>query len=317
VRKRYYGKSAMGAVLTLFSLVLAAAAAAGTGGSQAVSGRITADGSSTVGPYVQAAAERFERANSGARVVVGISGTGGGFERFCRGETDLSNASRAIRLREAKRCQDNGVRYTQFLIANDGLSVVVNKGVTWLTCITPAELKKIWDRGSRVDSWDDVRPTFPNVPLKLFGPGTDSGTFDFFTEAINGSARRSRSDYTASEDDNVLVRGVSGEQGAMGYFGYSYYVENKDRLKLLKVHNGTSCVAPSVSSVQAGTYKPLARPLFVYAKRTSFHRGVVRAFIKYMIQNERTLARVSRYIPLTARQLAKAKRQYNIAVRDR
>jgi phosphate transport system substrate-binding protein len=317
VRKKYYGKSALGAVLTLFSLVLAAAAAAGTGGSQAVSGRITADGSSTVGPYVQAAAERFERANRGARVVVGISGTGGGFERFCRGETDLSNASRPIRLREAKRCQDNGVRYTQFLIANDGLSVVVNKGVTWVSCVTPAELKKIWDRGSRVDSWDDVRPSFPNVPLKLFGPGTDSGTFDFFTEAINGRARQSRSDYTASEDDNVLVQGVAGERGAMGYFGYSYYVENKERLKLLKIHNGTSCVAPSVSSVQAGTYKPLARPLFVYAKRSSFHRGVVRAFIKYMIQNERTLARVSRYIPLTARQLAKAKRQYNTAVRDR
>jgi phosphate transport system substrate-binding protein len=317
VRKRYYGKSALGAVLTLFSLVLAAAAAAGTGGSQAVSGRITADGSSTVGPYVQAAAERFERANSGARVVVGISGTGGGFERFCRGETDLSNASRPIRLREAKRCQDNGVRYTQFLIANDGLSVVVNKGVTWASCLTPAELKKIWDRGSTVNSWDDVRAGFPNVPLKLFGPGTDSGTFDFFTEVINGTARRSRSDYTASEDDNVLVRGVSGEAGAMGYFGYSYYVENKSRLKLLRIHNGTSCVAPSIQTVQAGTYKPLARPLFVYAKRTSFHRGVVRAFIKYMIQNERTLARVSRYIPLTARQLAKAKRQYNIAVRDR
>jgi phosphate transport system substrate-binding protein len=304
-------------------IVVAAAAVAGlvavgaTAGGSKLRGSITADGSSTVGPYVQAAAERFERNNSGARIVVGISGTGGGFERFCRGETDLSNASRPIRLREAKRCQDNSVRYTQFLIANDGLSVVVNKGVTWASCITPAELKKIWDRGSRVDSWDDVRPTFPNVPLKLFGPGTDSGTFDFFTEVINGSARRSRSDYTASEDDNVLVRGVSGEQGAMGYFGYSYYVENKSRLKLLKIHNGSSCVAPSISTVQAGTYKPLARPLFVYAKRTSFHRGVVRAFIKYMIENEKTLARVSRYVPLTSKQLAKAKRQYNAAVRDR
>jgi phosphate transport system substrate-binding protein len=316
VRNRLYGKTALGTVLTIFALVLAAAAAAGTSG-QVVSGRITADGSSTVGPYVQAAAERFERANSGARVVVGISGTGGGFERFCRGETDLSNASRPIRLREAKRCQDNGVRYTQFLVANDGLSVVVNKGVTWVNCLTPAELKKIWDRGSRVDSWDDVRPSFPNVPLKLFGPGTDSGTFDFFTEVINGRARQSRSDYTASEDDNVLVRGVSGEQGAMGYFGYSYYVENKSRLKLLRIHNGSACVAPSIASVQAGTYKPLARPLFVYAKRTSFHKGVVRAFIKYMILNERLLARVSRYVPLTARQLAKAKRQYNAAVRDR
>ena len=316
MRHRYFGKTALGGVLAIFAMVLAAAAAASTSAPQ-VSGRISADGSSTLGPYVQAAAERFERANSGAQVVVGVSGTGGGFERFCRGETDLANASRAIRLTEAARCQRNGVRYTQFLMANDGLSVVVNKGVTWVSCITPAELKKIWDRGSRVDSWNDVRPSFPDVPLKLFGPGTDSGTFDFFTEKINGRARQSRSDYTASEDDNVLVQGVSGERGAMGYFGYSYYVENKDRLKLLKIHNGTSCVAPSIATVQAGTYKPLSRPLFVYAKRTSFHRGVVRAFIKYMILNERTLARVSRYVPLTARQLAKAKRQYNIAVRDR
>jgi phosphate transport system substrate-binding protein len=316
VKNRYFGKSALGAVIAIFALALAAAATAGTSGSQ-VSGRITADGSSTVGPYVQAGAERFERRNRGARVVVGISGTGGGFERFCRGETDLSNASRPIRLTEAKRCQDNGVRYVQFLVANDGLSVVVNKGVTWVNCITPAELKKIWDRGSRVDSWDDVRPSFPNVPLKLFGPGTDSGTFDFFTEVINGRARQSRSDYTASEDDNVLVQGVSGERGAMGYFGYSYYVENKSRLKLLRVHNGTSCVAPSISTVQAGTYKPLARPLFVYAKRSSFHRGVVRAFIKFMIVNQRTLATASRYVPLTRRQVAKAQRQYNAAVRNR
>jgi phosphate transport system substrate-binding protein len=316
VSKRYYGKSVLGAVTAIFALVLTAVAAAGTAGSS-VSGRITADGSSTLGPYVQAAAERFERANRGARIVVGVSGTGGGFERFCRGETDLANASRPIRLTEARRCQQNGVRYTQFLMANDGLSVVVNRGVTWINCITPAELKKIWDRGSTVNSWDDVRPNFPNVPLKLFGPGTDSGTFDFFTERINGRARQSRSDYTASEDDNVLVQGVSGEAGAMGYFGYSYYVENRNRLKLLRIHNGTSCVAPSIPTVQSAAYKPLSRPLFVYAKRTSFNRGVVRAFIKYMIVNERMLARVSRYVPLTARQLAKAKRQYNIAVRDR
>ena len=316
MRNRYFGKTALGGVIGIFAMVLAAAAAAGTSGSQ-VSGRISADGSSTLGPYVQAGAERFERANPGARIVVGISGTGGGFERFCRGETDLANASRAIRLSEAARCQRNGVRYTQFLMANDGLSVVVNKGVTWINCITPAELRKIWDRGSTVNSWDDVRPSFPNVPLKLFGAGTDSGTFDFFTEKINGRARQSRSDYTASEDDNVLVQGVAGEAGAMGYFGYSYYVENRSRLKLLRIHNGDSWIAPSIPTLQSGTYKPLSRPLFVYAKRTSFHRGVVRAFIKYMILNERTLARVSRYVPLTARQLAKAKRQYNIAVRDR
>ena len=316
MRKLPYGTAVLLAVTAVFALALAAAATAKTSGPQ-VSGRITADGSSTLGPYTTAAAERFERANRGAQVVVGISGTGGGFERFCKGETDLANASRPIKLTEAKKCQDNGVAYIQFLVANDGLSVVVNKGVTWINCITPAELKKIWDKGSKVNNWNQVRPSFPDVPLKLFGPGTDSGTFDFFTEKINGKAKQSRSDFTASEDDNVLVRGVEGERGAMGYFGYSYYVENKSRLKLLRIHNGTSCVAPSIASVQAGTYRPLSRPLFIYAKKTSFNRGVVRAFIRYIILNERSIARTARFVALTTRQLAKAKRQYNAAVNNR
>jgi phosphate transport system substrate-binding protein len=316
MRKLPYGTAVLLAVAAVFALVLAAAASATTSGPQ-VSGRITADGSSTVGPYAQAAAERFERANRSAKIVVGISGTGGGFERFCKGETDLSNASRPIKLTEAKKCQDNGVQYIQFLVANDGLSVVVNKNVTWMSCITPDELKKIWDKGSKVNNWNQVRPSFPDVPLKLFGPGTDSGTFDFFTEKINGKAKQSRSDYTASEDDNVLVRGVEGERGAMGYFGYSYYVENKSRLKLLKIHNGSKCVAPSIATVQAGTYKPLSRPLFIYVKKSSFNRGVVRAFIRFIILNERSIARTSRFIALTKPQLAKAKRQYNAAIKNR
>jgi phosphate transport system substrate-binding protein len=316
MRKLPYGTAVLLAVAAVFALALAATAAATTSGPQ-VSGRVTADGSSTLGPYTTAAAERFERANSGAQVVVGISGTGGGFERFCKGETDLANASRPIKLTEAKKCQDNGIPYIQFLVANDGLSVVVNKNVTWLSCITPAELKKIWDKGSKVNNWNQVRASFPDVPLKLFGAGTDSGTFDFFTEKINGQAKQSRSDYTASEDDNVLVRGVEGERGAMGYFGYSYYVENKSRLKLLRIHNGTSCVAPSIASVQAGTYRPLSRPLFIYAKKASFNRGVVRAFIRFIILNERSIARTARFVALTSRQLAKAKRQYNAAVNNR
>jgi phosphate transport system substrate-binding protein len=314
MKKAFYGRSALLAVAALIALGLAAVAAAMPSG-QNVSGRITADGSSTVGPYVTAAAQRFERRNRGARVVVGISGTGGGFERFCKGEIDLANASRAIKLTEAKKCQDNGVQYVQFLIANDGLSVVVNKGVTWASCLTVDELKKIWDKGSKVDSWDDVRSGFPNVPLRLFGPGTDSGTFDFFTEKINGKAKQSRSDYTASEDDNVLVRGVQGQTGAMAYFGYSYYVENKTKMKLLRINNGSRCVAPSIASVQAGTYKPLSRPLFVYVKKSSFRRLVVRAFIKYMILNEKTLANASKYVSLTNAQIRKAKRQYNQAIK--
>jgi phosphate transport system substrate-binding protein len=313
MRTRYYGASVLSAVVAVFALALAAAATASTSGAE-VSGRVTSDGSSTVGPYTQAAAERFERRNRGARVVVGVSGTGGGFERFCRGETDLSNASRPIKLSEAKKCQDNGVQYIQFLVANDGLSIVINKSNNWVDCLTPAELKRIWDKGSRVDNWRDVRPSFPDVALKLFGAGTDSGTFDFFTEKINGKSGQSRSDYVATEDDNVTVRGVAGDRGAMGYFGLSYYIENKSRLKVLKIHNGTRCVGPSTASVQATTYKPLARPLFVYAKRASFRRPVVRAFIRFMIQNERSIATTARFVPLTKKQLAKAKRQYNAAV---
>jgi phosphate transport system substrate-binding protein len=314
MKKASYGRSAVLGAAALLALGLAAVAAAMPSGQQ-VSGRVTADGSSTVGPYVSTAAQRFERRNRGARIVVGISGTGGGFERFCKGETDLSNASRPIKLTEAKKCQDNGVQYIQFLIANDGLSVVVNKSNTWVSCLTPAELKKIWDKGSKVNNWNEVRSSFPNVPLKLFGAGTDSGTFDFFTEKINGKSGQSRSDYSATEDDNVTVRGVAGDRGALGYFGLSYYTENKSRLKVVRIHNGSRCVTPSIASVQAATYKPLGRPLFVYAKKSSFRRAVVRAFIKYMILNEGAVARASRFVPLTKAQLAKAKRQYNTAIR--
>ncbi len=314
MRRLSYGTSVLVATVAVFALAVAAAATASTSRT-GVSGQISADGSSTVGPYVQAAAERFERRNPGAKITVGISGTGGGFERFCRGETDLSNASRPIKQAEATKCRDNGVQYIAFLVANDGISVVVNKGVTWINCITPAELKKIWDKGSTVDNWSQVRQGFPNVPLKLYGPGTDSGTFDFFTEKINGKAKQSRPDYTASEDDNVLVRGVEGDRGAMGYFGYSYYVENKSRLKLLKINNGSRCVAPSIATVQSGAYRPLSRPLFVYAKRTSFRRSVVRAFIKYIIVNERAIARTARFVSLTKPQLRKARKQYNYAIK--
>jgi len=202
-------------------------------------------------------------------------------------------------------------------VANDALTVVVSKDNNWVDCLTVPQLKAIWEPNSKVNNWNQIDPKFPNQPLKLFGAGTDSGTFDFFTEKINGKSKQSRSDYTASEDDNVLVRGVEGERGAMGYFGFSYYVENKSRLKLLSIHNGTRCVAPSIASVQSATYKPLARPLFIYAKKSSFNRGVVRAFIRFMILNERSIARTARYIALTKPQLAKAKRQYNAAVKNR
>jgi phosphate transport system substrate-binding protein len=285
--------------------------------SAAIRGTVNADGSSTVAPFAQAAAESFERRYSGAHVLVGVSGTGGGFERFCKNETDLSNASRPIKLSEAAKCHDAGVGYIQFLVANDGISLVVNKNNTWATCLTTNELKKVWDKGSKVDSWRDIRSSFPDVPLRLFGPGTDSGTFEFFTERINQKARQSRSDYLASEDDNVLVRGVAGERGGLGYFGLSYYLANKSRLKVLKVNGGAGCVAPSVATVQNRTYTPLSRGLFVYAKKRSFKRDVVAAFIKHMIVNEKTISTKAKIVPLTKAQLRKAQRQYNTAIANR
>jgi phosphate transport system substrate-binding protein len=283
----------------------------------AIRGTVNSDGSSTVAPFAQAAAESFERQHRGAKVLVGISGTGGGFERFCKNETDLSNASRPIRLSEAAKCHAGDVGYIQFLVANDGISLVVNRQNTWANCLTTDELKKIWDRGSKVDNWRDVRSGFPNVPLKLFGPGTDSGTFEFFTEKINGRARQSRSDYSASENDNVVVSGVSGERGAMGYFGLSYYLANKSRLKVLQVNAGAGCRTPSVTTVQSRGYTPLSRGLFVYAKKKAFKRDVVAAYIKHMIVNEKTIAQRARIVPLTKAQLNKAKRQYNTAIKNR
>jgi phosphate transport system substrate-binding protein len=306
--------AAIGTLAGVISLTFAAAGAARADLGRAVSDTITADGSSTVGPYVTAAAEGFQRRNRGARVTVGVSGTGGGFERFCKGETDLSNASRPIRQTEAALCRQNNIQYTPFLVANDGIAIVVNQQNTWAKCLTTDELKKIWDRGSRVSNWSEVRSGFPNVPLKLFGPGTDSGTFDFFTEKINGRSRQSRSDYSATEDDNVAVRGVSGERGGMAYFGLSYYEENRSRLNLVQVNGGSGCVTPSVKTVQAFRYRPLSRPLFAYVKHASFEKPVVQAFIRYVIQNEKAIARTSRFVPLTDRQLRKSKFQYNRAL---
>jgi phosphate transport system substrate-binding protein len=297
------------ALVVLATAVLAAAATAGV---SALSGTITSDGSSTVGPYTQAAAEGFQKKNKGARVTVAISGTGGGFERFCRGETDLQNASRPMKQSEAVRCRDAGVKWVAFTVANDGLSVVVNKSNTWASCLTVAELKKVWEPGSKISNWSQIRDGFPNVPLKLFGAGTDSGTFDYFTEAINGKAKASRSDYLATEDDNITVQGVEGERGAMGYFGFSYYVENKDKLKVLAIDQGKGlgCVTPSVATVQASRYRPLSRPLFIYAKRDSFRRPVVAGFLGYIFNNEKAIAKQADFIALTPRQLKKARYQY-------
>jgi phosphate transport system substrate-binding protein len=282
-------------------------------------GSITADGSSTVGPYTTAAAELFRRAGAtGVKVTVGISGTGGGFQRFCKGEIDLSDASRPMRNTEAAACKTNNVgSWRAFTVANDALTVVVNQQNTWARCLTVAELKKIWEPGSKVDNWRDVRAGFPDVPIKLFGPGTDSGTFEYFTEAINGRARASRTDYQASEDDNVLVQGVSGERGGMGYFGYSYYTENQSRLNAIQVTNPktNSCVAPNRATVFNNSYKPLSRPLFIYAKGSSFKRQEVQAFLDYIFDNEVAIANRARFISLTPVQLKRAKTNFRLAVK--
>jgi phosphate transport system substrate-binding protein len=272
-----------------------------------LSGRIIVDGSSTVGPYTTAAAEQFRGVHPNVQITVGVSGTGGGFERFCAGETDLSNASRAIKEEEATACEAKGIEFVEFQIANDALTVVVNPENDWVDCLTVAQLKKIWDTGSKVKSWKDVDPSFPAVSMKLYGAGTDSGTFDYFTDAINGEEGRSRSDYAATEDDNVTVEGVSGDEGALGYFGLSYYEQNSETLKALEIDDGDGCVAPSVETAQNGTYKPLARPLYIYAKQASFKRPEVHAFIEFILDNEQEIAEAAQFVPLTDEQLAKAK----------
>jgi phosphate transport system substrate-binding protein len=281
------------------------ATAAATGGGD-LSGRIQADGSSTVGPYATAAAERFQAVQPDVQITVGVSGTGGGFERFCRGETDLSNASRPIKDEEAKLCEDAGIDFVEFQVANDALTVVTNKDNDWATCLTTAQLKQIWGPGSKVDSWQDVDPSFPDEKLSLFGPGTDSGTFDYFTGEINGEEGASRSDYAASEDDNTIVTGVSGEKGGLGYFGFSYFEENQDSLTALEIDGGDGCVAPSVETAQNGTYKPLSRPLFIYVKQEALTRPEVEAFLRYILDNEQAIAEASQFVPLTDEQLAKA-----------
>jgi len=280
---------------------------AATGGGSDLSGRIEADGSSTVGPYTTAAAERFQQQNSGVQITVGVSGTGGGFERFCRGETDLSNASRPIKDEEAAACKAKGIDYIEFQVANDALTVVVNKDNDWVTCLTTEQLKKVWEPGSKVSNWNQIDPSFPDQELKLFGPGTDSGTFDYFTGVIDGEEGASRSDYAASEDDNTIVTGVSGEKGGLGYFGFSYFEENQDKLKAVEIDGGDGCVAPSVETAQDGTYKPLSRPLFIYVKKDSLQRPEVEAFLRYILDNETPIADAAQFVPLTDEQLTKAK----------
>jgi phosphate transport system substrate-binding protein len=292
--------------LFLAALALVVLVAAGCGGGDDAGsggGVITADGSSTVGPFVTRAAEDF-KADGGADVTVGISGTGGGFERFCAGETDLSNASRQIDEEEVALCEENGVEYIEFRVATDALTNVVNLENDWTTCLTVDQLNAIWKPNSKVNNWNQVDPSYPDVPLKLYGAGTDSGTFDYFTDVINGEEGASRSDFSATEDDNVTVQGVAGDKGALGYFGFSYFEENQDQLKALEVDGGNGCVAPSVATAQDETYTPLSRPLFVYVKQSSFDdKEGVPAFVKFMLDNNETIATEARFVPLSQTQV--------------
>jgi phosphate transport system substrate-binding protein len=275
---------------------------------EALTGKIRADGSSTVAPFMSLAAERFRREEPKVRVTVGTSGTGGGFERFCRGETDLANASRPIKDEEEALCEKNGVATFPVPIANDGIAVVVNKANTWAKCLTVDQLKKIWEPGSKVSSWRDVDPSFPDEKLTLFGAGTDSGTFDYFTDAIVGEEGSSRSDYTPSEDDNVTVRGVSGSKGALGYFGLSYLLENERVVRGVAVDGGDGCVEPTVKTVQDGSYKPLSRPLFTYPNEDALaEKPALDPFLTFVLDNQPQLARGAKFVPMTEAQLDNAR----------
>ncbi len=305
------------AVLTL-SLALAACGntddsgnptAGGSEGGDELSGEVVIDGSSTVEPLSAAAAELFQQENPGVQVTVGTSGTGGGFEKFCREETDISNASRSIAEDEIAACEEAGVEFAELGVANDALSVVVNPDNDWADCLTVEELNAIWDEGSSVDNWSQVRDGFPDVPLELFGPGTDSGTFDYFTDAVNGDEGVSRTDYGASEDDNVIVQGVEGAEGAMGYFGFSYVEENEGRVKPLAIDGGDGCVDPSTESVQDGSYTPLGRELFIYPSATALERPEVRAFVDFYIANQAEIAEAALFIPLTDEQVSEVESQ--------
>ncbi len=280
---------------------LAAVTIAACGGGQAgdaISGAVVIDGSSTVFPIAEAVAEEFQILHRDVRVTVGFSGSGGGFERFCAGETDLSNASRPINQTEVDACAAAGIEFTEVSVAWDGLSVIVNPANDFVTCLTTAELSRIWGPGSSVTTWSDVRPNWPAEDINLYGPGTDSGTFDYFTETINGESGASRPDFQASEDDNILVQGVAGDRYALGYFGYAYYAENAERLKLVQVDGGAGCVAPSEATIEDGSYAPLSRPLYVYVKHSSLARPEVLEYVTFMLEEAMVLVPSTGYHPL-------------------
>lgn len=263
---------------------------------------IQIDGSSTVFPITEAVAEEFQKSKKGKiKVTVGIAGTGGGFKKFCRGETDISDASRPILKSEIDICKQSGVQFFELPIAYDALTVIVNPKNDWVKAVTVPDLKKMWEPGAqgKITSWNQVRSEWPNNPLKLFGPGADSGTFDYFTEAIVGKAKSSRGDFTASEDDNVLVQGVANDRNALGYFGFAYYIENQGKLKAAAIDGGKGAVLPSAKTVEDGTYQPLSRPIFIYVSKMSYDsKPEVKEFVEYYLKQGPQLIRQVKYVPL-------------------
>lgn len=282
----------------------ALAAGAVVAPASAQSNTVRIDGSSTVFPITEAVAEEFQKSKKNqVKVTVGISGTGGGFRKFCRGESDVQNASRPITKSEIAECQKNGVQFIEMPVAYDALSVVVNPKNTWLKEISVDDLKKIWEPAAqgKITRWNQVNAAWPDRPIKLFGAGTDSGTFDYFTEAVNGKSKASRGDFTASEDDNVLVQGISRDVDALGFFGFAYYAENRDKLRSLPISwKGSKPVGPSMDTVINGTYQPLSRPIFIYVSANAAKRPEVREFVEFYNRQADKLVREVKYVPLPA-----------------
>lgn len=281
-----------------------------------LSGTINIDGSSTVFPITEAVAEEFRTVQPDVKVTIGVSGTGGGFQKFSRGETNISNASRPIKDKEIAACAENNITYLELEVAYDGLAIVVNPGNTWVDSFTVEELKKIWEPAAqgKIMKWNQIRKEWPNEEIHLYGPGVASGTFDYFTEAIVGKSGSSRGDYTASEDDHVLVQGIEGDKYSLGFFGLAYYEESKDKLTLIGIHNGKEVVKPTRETVSNGTYSPLSRPLFIYVNSTSIKHPEVIEFVNFYIDKAAELSEDVGYIKLPAELYAKQKENFKAFV---
>jgi len=305
-------KSIKSIILAVALIAISATVLFTSCGDRAEGNGISIDGSSTVFPITEGIAEMYRESGSDARVTVGVSGTGGGFKKFSRGETDISDASRPIKEKEATACQENNITYTELSVAYDGLAVIANPENDWLTSITVEELKKIWEPGAqdKIMKWNQIRAEWPDKEIHLFGPGTASGTYDYFTEAIVGESGSSRGDFTASEDDNVLVQGISTDKYGLGFFGLAYYESNKDKLKLVSVDGGSGPVNPSLETVMDGTYAPLSRPLFIYVNSTAAAKKHVVDFVQYYLENAGAAATKVGYIPLRDEEYANEKAKF-------